>query len=833
MRGPVIALGSVAAWSAIAVASWSNAAAKVDTRRATEGTLFITSGGGVGAGVLPLARTTVRAKVLGFVSRVSVQQTFNNPYKVPLEVVYVFPLPNKAAVGGMTMQIGPRLIKAHIKTRDQARALYDKARKTGVRAALLEQERPNIFTQSVANVLPGQDIHVELVYDVVLAYHAGVYEFVYPMVVGPRYIPGTPTRAPPSGGGTARDTRRVPDASRITPATRRPGTRSGHEVTMTVVFDPGMPIRGLSSPTHRILTKKVGGGHGVRVSLAPGDRVPNRDFVVRYSLGAKRSSFGVFAAKGRRGGHFALLFEPPKQPAPAAITKKELYFVVDTSESMRGEPLSLVKRAMRYALGHLGPDDTFQIIRFSRAASPLAKKPLSNTPANIRRGLSYINGLAGGGDTNMIRGVRAALTGPPSPGRLRVVCFMTDGFIGNESEVLTEVGKHLRGDTRLFSFGVGSSVNRYLLDRMARVGRGDVHYALLAEPAQNQVKAFYERVRAPVLTDISIHWGGLDVRDVSPVRLPDVFAGRPVRLLGRYTRGGTSTITIRGRVAGKKVSYRVPVALPGDAAGDGTLGRLWARRAIRALQIRRHRAATGGVRAAVTRLALAYGLASKYTSLVALEPWVRPEAGRPRVYYVPVELPRGVAQGGAGSMADAARRGAGQKNHDAAEPAAAPEPAPAPAVESMTLVHRGAAPGAWRVAFGVGVGLGVGHGDAESSVASGQLSARVGRTIGGRYALGIEALLRRPDVSLDASFTHFLFTTTRTRMLRGLLDLTLGAGVAVGDGSAGFALSGGLLLPVNRVGFGAGVVFRVDSALMPGPTHTGATSATLGVQLAW
>ncbi len=597
---------------------------------------------------LPLKHTEVQAEISGFVTRVKVIQTFSNPYSNAIEAVYVFPLPQNAAVSDMQIRIGDRLIKGLIKKREEARQIYEEAKKAGKTSALLEQERPNIFSQSVANIMPGHDIRVEITFDDVLKYEKGSYEFVFPMVVGPRFIPGEPVGR--QAGGWSPDTDQVPDASRITPPVLKPGERNGHDIQVTVKLHTGIPIHNLSSPSHEIVMDPLPDNGVVEgnctITLADHDTIPNKDFVLRYDVAGQQPQIGVLTHRGELGGYFQLMFQPPESPEPADVTPKEMVFVMDTSGSMSGEPIALSKKAVRYALENLNSNDTFQIIRFSEVASPFSKEPLLATRENIRRGLSYINGLAGEGGTMMIEGIKAALDYPYWEKRLRIVCFMTDGYIGNEGEILHAVEEKLGDNARLFSFGVGSSVNRYLLEQMAEVGRGDVQYILPNEKPTEAVKKFYERVRNPVLTNIRVDWDNLAVKELYPARIRDLFAGQPMLVLGRYDRAGTATVKVHGKIGGKDVTYEIPVKLPRSEPENSALAPLWARARIKELMAEQYGGSNPDVVAAVTELALKYRLMSEYTSFVAVEEKVVNEGGEVKTIQVPVEMPEGVSYEG-------------------------------------------------------------------------------------------------------------------------------------------------------------------------------------------
>jgi len=427
---------------------------------------------------LPLVASAMRVTVRGPIAQVEVTQTYANPSDHPIELVYVFPMHEDSAVGAMTMHVGRRVIRAQIKRRDEARAAYEGARKAGQTAALLEQERPNVFTQSVANVMPGEAIAIELVYDVLLDPDGDVYELALPTVVGPRYVPGVALDAPAAGTGVRADTDRVPDASRITPQAAPPGKLTGNTVTLALDVDAGLPITELASPTHRITTTTLAADH-VQVALADADLVADRDFVLRWRVAVTTPPPATRAHKVAGRGHLARIGQPPVVDAGTA-PPRELVFVVDTSGSMTGEPLALAKRGMRFALDHLRPEDTFRIMNFSTTVQGFEDgRALTATRDHVRAGLSYVNGIDAGGGTEMLEGIVAALSDRPRDGRSRFVVFMTDGYIGNENEIFAAVDAHRDARTHLFAFGVGSAVNRHLLDGLASHGNGVAQYLLL------------------------------------------------------------------------------------------------------------------------------------------------------------------------------------------------------------------------------------------------------------------------------------------------------------------------------------------------------------------
>jgi Ca-activated chloride channel family protein len=437
-----------------------------------EGVLTARGPGGQDRGLFPLERTEVRAEVTGKVTAVSVTQRYRNPFAERIEAVYVFPLPTDAAVDEMEMRAGARVVRAQVRRRGEARELYDRARDQGHQAALLEQERPNVFTFSVANIEPGGEIEVRLRYFALARYDHGTYEMVFPMVVGPRYVPGAPLAGPQSGGGTQGDTDRVPDASRISPAYVPPGTRSGHAIALSVRLDAGAEIQSLEAPAHDVVIDRPT-PTAAQVALRDKDEIPNRDFVLRWRLAAPELRTAVFAHRPdpRQEGYVAVLLEPRHDVPVEEIAPREIVFLLDTSGSMAGEPLATSLRAVRRVLDTLGPQDTFQVIDFADTTSNLAPRPLANTPENLRRARAYLDSLRASGGTNQLAGIHAALSAPGDASRVRYVVFMTDGYIGNETEVVGLVQREI-GNARIFSFGVGSSVNRFLLEEVALAGRG-------------------------------------------------------------------------------------------------------------------------------------------------------------------------------------------------------------------------------------------------------------------------------------------------------------------------------------------------------------------------
>lgn len=594
-----------------------------------------------------LKHTEVDAEVSGFLASVTVTQVFTNPYAEPLEALYVFPLPEKAAVDAMELVVGQRVIRGVIQTREQARNTYERARAEGKTAALLDQERPNIFTQSVANILPGEEIRVRIHYVERLVYESGQYRFDFPMTVGPRYIGGEPV-AFRQGEGTSPDTTTVPDASRITPPVLPPEVRSGRDIRLTVRLDAGVPVHELRSTSHRVTVTREGTSRA-RVELAADDRIPNKTFTLEYRVADAliRPAVLVHREPGAEEGYFLVLLNPQLEPKQEEVVPRELYLVLDTSCSQSGPPIEKSKAIAAEVLRHLHPEDTFQVLNFDTAVTKFSPTAVPASPENVKTALPYVANFWGNGGTDVGVAAREAMVPANDPARLRMVLFMTDGFIGNDDQVLGTLQEHLREETRVFSVGVGNDVNRYLVTKMGEVGRGASTFVNLRRPEDEVAREFESRIRGPVLTSVRVDTDGLPVSDVYPRVMPDLFSGQPLFLVGRFQGTGQGLLRITGRVRGQERHFEVPISFPESAPEHSALRSLWARQQIDELTVENYRGEKPEVVQAITTTALQYGLMSKYTSFVAVEEVARTQPGGDSVReVVPVELPEGTSYAG-------------------------------------------------------------------------------------------------------------------------------------------------------------------------------------------
>ncbi len=615
------------------------------------GELQILDAEGKTVGACPLKHTDVEADIVGFVGRVTVKQTFHNPLDKKIEAIYVFPLPQDAAVDDMVMTVGDRRIVGQIKERSEAREIYEAAKAAGHVASLLDQERPNIFTQSVANIEPGVQVVIEISYVETLKYEDGVFEWVFPMVVGPRYIPGGGSAPAPMT--TGQDTDQVPDASKITPPVTPKGTRAGHDISLTLHIEAGMELHDLESTLHEVAIVSAVPGQAT-VTLKNQAEIPNKDFVFRYRLAADEIGDAFLVHSDERGSFFTLILQPPRRVVPQQLMPRELVFVLDTSGSMRGFPIDKAKEVMAMAIDAMRPEDTFNLITFAGCTRILWDAPRPATPENIAEAQKLLSSLKGGGGTEMMTAINAALvqTRPDddTARSIRVVCFMTDGYVGNDMAIIGAVKKNA-DTTRVFSFGIGNSVNRFLLDGMAHAGRGEVEYVTLESQAAAAVERFHERVLAPVLTDIEIDWGDLPVADVYPKRIPDLFSAKPIMIHGRLTGPAEGVITLRGNTGAGAYEDQIHATEPESPLDHDALASLWARAKVADLMMQDMGALQTGnfpdyLKTQITNLGIEFRLMTQFTSFVAVEEMTVTVGGEPTTITVPVEMPAGVSYEG-------------------------------------------------------------------------------------------------------------------------------------------------------------------------------------------
>jgi len=595
----------------------------------------------------PLKHTDVTADISGFIARVKVTQTFHNPFKDKIEAVYVFPLPHGSAVDDMTMVIGERRIVGLIRKRDVARAIYEQAIARGQTAALLEQERPNIFVQSVGNINPGQEIRIEISYLDVLEYDMGEYTFHFPMVVGPRFNP------PGSTGGIGAVPVGAAGASgqKTEVEYLKPGQRNGHDISLGLTLDAGVPVRDIRSTNHKAEVIQVDATRAT-AKLLPGDSIPNKDFVLKYKVAGEKPEMALLAHNPGygSGGYFMLMIQPRLDEELKKAPPREVCFLIDVSGSMSGKPTQQVKRTMQEFFKLSKPDDTIQVVTFAGQAKALFDHYVPATRENVEKALDFTRGIRGGGGTMMLEGIKKVVEEPVAPDRIRIVIMLTDGYIGNEKQIIDEVDRRCGDQIRFWAVGIGNSVNRFLIDGVARQGGGMGKVLGLNDDPAELVPQIVERIHRAQLASIQVDWKGLGVYDIYPMRIPELWAGRPVVLYGRFYEPGRDVITIRGLIEGKPVSYPLQVELPAEEPDHAVLAQVWARKKIEDLSYQMMGTEVEELVEEITNTALTYRLMSQYTSFVAVDEQdmgkLRGPAKPPRRVSVPVPVPDGVSFAG-------------------------------------------------------------------------------------------------------------------------------------------------------------------------------------------
>ncbi len=600
-------------------------------RQATESPYFFVKSDDPGVDRLPLKGTEVDVRIVGVIADVTVTQHYRNEGQRAIEARYVFPGSTRAAVHGLNVRLADRLITAQIREKQQAQIEYDTAKKEGKTAALLEQHRPNVFQMNVANILPGDDVKVELRYTELLVPQSGNYQFVFPTVVGPRY------NSPSSESA---------QAAWVSQPILRPGADNGPDFKIKVALDTPVSLQEVRSATHPIQVARRDNDRHADVTLGQDGRpANNRDFVLDYRLAGAAIQSGLMLSKGQGEGaenFFLAMVQPPKAVPAEVVTPRDYIFVVDISGSMHGFPLDTAKTVLERLIGGLRPSDTFNVLLFSGSSKMLAPQSVPATRANIEQALATIKNYSGGGSTELIPALKRVYAEPKAPEVSRTVVVVTDGYVTVEREAFELVRQNL-SKANLFAFGIGSSVNRHLMEGLARAGMGEPF--IITDPIQapEQAARFRRMVESPVLTNVRVTFGGLDVYDVEPQQLPDVLSERPVIVFGKWRGEAHGRVTIEGRGAAGPYRQEVKVSDAMSPPNASALRHLWARHRIASLSDQE--ALEGGDRQAkaITALGLQYHLLTQYTSFIAVDKVVRNTAGSTAVDQ-PSPLPQGVSE---------------------------------------------------------------------------------------------------------------------------------------------------------------------------------------------
>ena len=581
---------------------------------------------------LPLKETAVKATVVGSIADVTVKQVYVNSGKNPLEAIYTFPMSTKAAVYGMQMTIGKRIVRAQIEEKKKARADYEKAKQEGKRASLLEQSRPNVFTMNVSNIMVGDTIVVELNYTELLVPEKGVYSFVYPTVVGPRYSNKNKTQAGPDDQFVA---------SPYTKSGVMPTYKFGYQLTI----NSGIPIQDVACKSHKMNVKH----EGLKKTVVQLDKSEtnggNRDVIVNYSLQGSQIESGVLLYEGEDENFFLLMVQPPKKVQKEDIPPREYIFIVDVSGSMWGFPMTVTKTLMRNLIVNLRPTDKFNVVLFSGAAKVFSPQSVDATKENIALADDFIQGGNAYGGTEVLNALRMADAIPrPDEDIARTFVMSTDGYVDVDKESIEFVREH-SDNTNFFIFGIGSSVNRYLIEGIAFAGHGEPMIVTSESEASAAAERFRQYISTPVLTRIKMNAGKFKVYDVEPMAVPDMMAERPIMIFGKYTGKPTGTVTLTGKVGRKAYKQTFDLSQVKADKSNAALRSLWARERIKYLDY------LGGqysrddtpIAEQITKLGLKYNLMTNYTSFIAIDEVVVNKDGKQTTVKQPIPMPEGVS----------------------------------------------------------------------------------------------------------------------------------------------------------------------------------------------
>jgi Ca-activated chloride channel family protein len=581
---------------------------------------------------VPLQGVEVTGELLGGHARVRVRQRYRNAESRPVEAVYVFPLPSDGTLIGFSMECNGRKVQGVVKEREQAFATYDDAITAGHGAALLDQERPNVFTAQVGNLLPNEETLVEVEFLQAIQVEEGSVRWMLPTLVAPRYIPGS-AQGDRTGHGMANPTTRVPDADRITP----PIGQVAYGLKMDLLVDLGREVV-VESPSHALTQEKD--GSKVRVKFARGEVALDRDFVLtvrNYDTGSSLTTV-VTHRQGENPGTFAITVVPDLLEMAGVARRQEVVFVVDTSGSMGGESLPQAQGALRLCLRHLREGDRFNIIAFENSYRTFSNEPVIFTQKTLEQADQWVAALRASGGTELLQPMLAAVQGVPDG----VVVLLTDGQVGNEDEILRAV-LGARKTTRVCSFGIGTNVSDVLLKNMARQTGGAVEFIHPGERIDDKVVAQFSRALAPRVTELTATFEGVEGAEQAPAELPPLVDAVPWTLFGRYPSPGRGKVILKGRSGQESFSLTLPVDFP-TASDRPVVEKLWAAERIRAWES----AELDGRRAQrmkerIVQLAVAHQIVTKYTSFVVVEERTgeRRASGQPDTRVVPVNAPAG------------------------------------------------------------------------------------------------------------------------------------------------------------------------------------------------
>ena len=575
----------------------------------------------------PLLHTEAKINIAGVIAEVTVRQVYKNDGKTPIEAVYIFPASTSAAVHDMTMHIGERRIRAKIEEKEKASKQYVQAKKKGKQAALLEQHRPNVFQMKVANIMPNDTVTVELVYTELLTPEAGIYEFVYPTVVGPKYTGEMPQKLLAS------------DKWMHNPYLKK-GEQAPYAFDLNLCLHTGIPIQKIQSSSHEIDIQYEGKEKAL-MQLAASDKWKgNKDFILQYQLKGQQIESGLLCYEGEKENFFLLMVQPPERPKLVNIPSREYIFILDISGSMNGFPLDVSKTLMKNLLENLRPTDKFNVLSFAGGSSFLAPQSIVTTPQNIQKALKIVDYQSSGGGTNMLAALKTAMAVPKNKSYARTFVMATDGYINIEASAFEYIANNL-GQANFFSFGIGGSVNRHLIEGLATVGHASPFIITNRAEAAEKAERFRQYIQSPLLTDIQVKFEGIEAYDLSTTQFPDLFSDRPLILMGKYIKKTKGGIVLTGQSG--KGAFKKKVGFPSDTTQNThqSLRQLWARQQLKSLADYANigYGKRDNLKERITQIGLTYNLLTPYTSFIAIDDKINNPAKKSSTVKQPLPLP--------------------------------------------------------------------------------------------------------------------------------------------------------------------------------------------------
>ncbi len=609
-------------------------------REASLAPYFVIEDGDPSADSFPLKDTDVSTVINGIIAETFVTQTYANEGERPINARYLFPASDSVSIHGMKMQIGDQIITARIQERKEAKKTFEAAKSEGKSASLLEQQRPNVFSMDVANIMPGDTVRIELHYTEMVLSTEGIYQFVFPTVVGPRYISSAPadakdTEDSPNGPGADSESS---DSWAASPYLEEGKTPPG-KYNIAVSLSTGVPITDIRCKSHEIQVEKDSDSTA-RITLAnPLDYAGNRDFILDYQLTGEEVSCGMLLDSGEEENYFMLMVQPPEHYTPSQIPPREYIFILDVSGSMYGYPLDTAKELIRDLVSGLKETDCFNLLLFSNASVRMSPSSVPATRDNIQKAIDLIDQESGGGGTELAPALRDALSIPMQENYSRSIITITDGYISGEKEIFKIVRRNL-SSTNFFSFGIGDSVNRYLINGIAKAGQGEAFIVTDQEDAADTATQFRTYIQAPLLTDIQVSYDGFDAYEIEPPAIPTLFARRPIVLFGKWKGDASGKIRITGKTGEQDYLKEIDVAAINHTESNPAIRYLWARKKIERLTDYGAASTHSGLTSKmVTALGLKYSMMTPYTSFVAVTETVRNPEGEGSDVIQPSALP--------------------------------------------------------------------------------------------------------------------------------------------------------------------------------------------------